>query len=278
MFVGRYHSSIATRAEREPMVALVTGASRGMGRGIAIGLGEAGATVYLTGRSLDAGPGAGQGSIAETGRLVEAAGGRAVPIRCDHRVDADVAAIFARIQAEQGRLDLLVNNATAIPADLDVIFGAHPFWEVDPTLWDDLFAVGLRSHFIASQLAAQLMIPRERGLIVNISSRAAQVKAGVVPYAVAKAALDRLTADAAVELKPHGVAVVSLWPPPSQTESMLASAGSTGNVSRWSDTRFTGRVVAALAMSSGVMERSGKAFGVRDLAKELGVPDTIPAA
>lgn len=258
------------------MVALVTGASRGMGRGIAIALGEAGAIVYFTGRSIDAGAGAGQGSITETARLVDKAGGRAVPIRCDHRVDADVAAVFARIQSEQGRLDLLVNNAAAIPADLHLILGAHPFWEIDPTLWDDLFAVGLRSHFIASRLAAQLMVARGRGLIVNISSRAAQVKAGVVPYAVAKAALDRLTADTAIELAPHGVAVISLWPPPSLTESMLASADPTDDVSRWSDTRFTGRIVVALAGAAGIMERSGKAFSVRELAKEFGVPDTIP--
>lgn len=234
--------------------------------------------MYLTGRSLDAGPGAGQGSIVATARLVDAAGGRAVPIRCDHRVDAEVAAVFARIQTEHGRLDLLVNNAAAIPADLHAILGAHPFWELDPRLWDDLFTVGLRSHFIAGQLAVPLMLPRQRGLIVNISSRAAQVKAGVVPYAVAKAALDRLTADTAVELKSHGVAVVSLWPPPSLTESMLASVDPTDDISRWSDTRFTGRVVAALAMSAGVMERSGKAFSVRELAKELGIQDTIPAS
>lgn len=257
------------------MVALVTGASRGIGRGIAIALGEARAIVYFTGRSLDAGAGAGQGSITETARLVESAGGRAFPIRCDHRVDVEVAAVFTRIQSEQGRLDLLVNNAAAIPADLDLIFGAHPFWELDPTLWDDLFAVGLRSHFIASRLAVPLMLARGRGLIVNISSRAAQVKAGVVPYAVAKAALDRLTADTAVELEPHGVAVVSLWPPPSLTEGMLASADPTDDVSRWSDTRFTGRVVVALAQAPRIMDRSGKAYGVRELATEFGIPDTI---
>lgn len=249
-------------------IALVTGASRGIGRGIALGLGEAGATVYLTGRST---------AVSEAAQEVTGAGGRGVGIRCDHRRDEEVAAVFARIAAEHGRLDLLVNNATAVPADLDEIFGAHPFWTLPAQLWDDLFDVGVRSYFIASQHAARLMVEQDGGLIVNVSSGAAQSKAGVVPYAVGKAAVDRLTADMAAELQPHGVAVVSVWPPPSATDAMLAAARGDA-ASKWSEPVFTGRVIAALAQRGDLLALSGQALRARDLAAELGVPDVLHAA
>jgi dehydrogenase/reductase SDR family member 1 len=245
-------------------VALVTGASRGIGKGAALGLAEVGATVYLTGRSV----------TVETAELVTAAGGAGIAVRCDHRDDVAVAALFERISTEQGRLDILVNNATAIPADLDEIFGAHPFWELPVSLWDDLFDVGVRSYFVASLLAARVMVEQRAGLIVNISSGAAQAKAGVVAYAAAKAAVDKMTADMAPELQPHGVAVISLWPPPSATDAMLASAQGDA-ASKWSEPLFTGRILAALAVRSDLLERSGKAFRARELAVELGVADVL---
>ncbi|HET6915230.1 MAG TPA: SDR family NAD(P)-dependent oxidoreductase [Acidimicrobiales bacterium] len=254
--------------------ALVTGASRGIGRGIAIGLGEAGATVFVTGRTMDTAAGF-TGTLPETAELVTRAGGHGIPIRCDHRIDEDVEKVFSAIERDAGSLDLLVNNATAVPTDLHVLFDETPFWEVSVSLWDDLFSVGLRSHFVAARLAATLMIPHQRGLIVNISSAAAQAKFGVLPYGVSKAASDRMTADMAADLVDHGVCVVSLWPPPSRTESMLASADGSDDPSSWSSPTFTGRVIAALSAAPGLMGRTGSAFRVRDLAEQLGVPDML---
>lgn len=256
-------------------VALVTGASRGIGRGVAMGLGEAGATVYVTGRTMTPGEAVLPGTLPETARLVTAAGGRGVAVRCDHRRDDEVAEVFAAIQRETGRLDLLVNNATGIP-DIHVLFGDAPFWEIGVGLWDDLLDVGLRSHFVAAQHAARVMVAQGRGLIVNISSRGAQLKFGALPYGVAKAALDRMTADMAADLRDRGVAVVSLWPPPSSTEGMLAGVDETDDPSKWSSPVFTGRVVAALASDSSAMDKTGRAIPVRELARELGVEDTAP--
>ncbi len=254
-------------------VALVTGASRGIGRGIAVGLGEAGATVYVTGRSGDAGSAPWGRTLAETAGLVTGAGGRGVAVLCDHRNDEEVAAIFARIAAEARPLSVLVNNATAIPQNLDEIFGAHPFWELPTATWDQLFDVGVRSHFVASQHAARVMIKRGGGLIVNISSGAAQAKVGVVPYAVGKAAVDRMTADMALELKDHSVAAVSIWPPPTTTDAMLDTRPGREAPPTWSDPVFTGRIVAALAADPAVMEKSGGAFKARDLASEYRIQD-----
>jgi dehydrogenase/reductase SDR family member 1 len=248
-------------------IALVTGASRGIGRGVALGLGEAGATVYMTGRTIGA-------AAADE---VSDAGGVGVAIPCDHRDDGAVAGVFGRIAAEAGRLDVLVNNATAIPANLHEIFGAHAFWDLPVSLWDDLFDVGVRSYFVAAQHAARAMVQQGRGLIVNISSGAAQAKAGVLPYAVGKAAVDRMTADMAQELEQHGVAVLSLWPPPSSTDGMLAVAQGDA-ASKWSEPVFTGRIVAALAAGSDLLERSGKAFRARELGDELGIADQLYSA
>ena len=251
----------------EGRVAIVTGATRGIGKGIGVGLGEAGATVYVTGRTADR---------SDIAALVTAAGGRGIAVRCDHSRDEDIASLFAVVERDHGRLDLLVNNATTLP-DIDQLFNDRPFWEVDPRLWDDLFSVGVRSHFIASRHAARAMIPRKRGLIVNVSSRGAQKKIGVLPYGVAKSALDRMTADMAVDLKPYGITALSLWPPPTATERMLAYKDKTVDASTWSLPLFNGRVIAALAAQPDLSDRAGGAFPVRDLAAELGVDDLHPA-
>ena len=250
------------RAALDGQVALVTGASRGIGRGIAVGLGEAGATVFVTGRS----------AIEETARLVDAAGGRGIAASCDHRDDEAVAEVFARIAREAGRLDVLVNNATAVPA-LSILFSEEPFWRVPPTLWDDLTTVGLRSHFVCAQHAVPIMLRQDRGLVVNISSAGAATKIGIVPYGVAKAALDHMTIEMGTELEGTPVVVVSLWPPPTRTEGMLADAGPDTNTAAWSSPEFTGRVIAALAGDSELSKWSGQILRVRDLASELGVPD-----
>jgi dehydrogenase/reductase SDR family protein 1 len=255
-------------------VALVTGASRGIGRGIAIGLGEAGATVYVTGRTLQKDQALLSGTLPETAAMVTSAGGLGIAIECDHRHDGEVAAVFETIERDQGRLDILVNNAFGGPADIHELFVRQPFWDVRTSLWDDLIDVGLRSHFVAAQLAAPMMIAQRRGLIVNISSRGAKVQFAVLPYGVGKAALDRMTEEMAADLKPHAVAVVSLWPPPSSTEGMWAAIDPGDDPARWSSPTFTGRVVAALAAKPDILEKTGAAIVVRDLAVELGVEDT----
>lgn len=251
---------IETRA-LDGKVALVTGASRGIGRGIALALADAGAIVYITGRS----------AVGETARLAEGRSGRVLAAPCDHRDDEAVAAVFDTIARARGRLDLLVNNATAVP-DLGFLFSDKPFWDLQSDAWDDLIAVGLRSHFIASQYAARLMIQQRSGLIVNISSAGARTKIGIVPYGVGKAALDHMTEEMADELRSYNVGVVSLWPPPSKTEGMLADATDDTNIDAWSSTEFTGRVIAALVVED-PLTRTGEALSVRPLAAELGVDD-----
>jgi dehydrogenase/reductase SDR family protein 1 len=154
-------------------VAVVTGASRGIGKGIALGLGEAGATVYVTGRTAEDGTARLPGSLAATAREVTNMGGVGIVARCDHRVDTEVEQLFARVSREQGRIDLLVNNALGSP-EQRVLWGGHRFWEVPIALWDDLIDVGLRSHYVAARCAVPLMIERHSGLIVNVASHASQ--------------------------------------------------------------------------------------------------------
>ena len=194
-----------------------------------------------------------------------------IALACDHRDDEAVGAAFDTIVHESGRLDLLINNATAVP-DLSFLFSNEPFWELHAEAWDDLMAVGLRSHFIAAQYAARIMIKHRRGLIANISSAGAKMKIGIVPYGVGKAALDHMTREMAEELRGHGVGVISLWPPPSRTEGMLANAADESSAEAWSSTEFTGRVIAALAAGD-PLAKSGEVLPVRPLAAELGIED-----
>jgi NAD(P)-dependent dehydrogenase (short-subunit alcohol dehydrogenase family) len=253
-------------------VAIVTGASRGIGKGCALELGLAGATVYLTGRTVAEGEAVLPGTIGATAAEIEAAGGRAVAVACDHRDDARVEALFARVHAEQGRLDVLVNNAFLIPKELTA---GLPFWRCPLSNWDDMIDVGTRSAYVASVFAARVMTRQRSGLIVNISSSGAAEYAWHVAYGVGKAALDRLTADTARELREHGVAVVSLWPGLVLTERASASRAQLPSLD-WDGAesqRFTGRAVAALAADEGVLRRSGRAFASRDLADAYGFTD-----
>jgi dehydrogenase/reductase SDR family protein 1 len=253
-------------------VAIVTGGSRGIGRGCAIELGAAGATVYLTGRTLHDGEAPLPGSIESTAAAVDAAGGRGIAVACDHRDDAAVEALFARVAGEQGRLDVLVNNAFLIPPELT---SGRKFWEVPLSNWDDMLDVGTRSAFVASAFAARTMVPARRGLIVNISSSGAKQYAWHVCYGVGKAALDRLTADTALELAPHGVAVVSLWPGLVLTERVeRMRERMPGLAQLHAETpHFAGRAVAALAADPAPLRYTGKARAVRELALEYGFRD-----
>lgn len=200
----------------EQKVAVVTGASRGVGRGIATALGAAGWTVYVTARG-PAGPGT---SLAKTIARIEAGGGKGVAITCDHTVDSQTAALFAQIAASEGRLDLLVNNAWAGPPDGFAGF-AQPFWERPASDWDSLIGIGLRAHYVASVEAAKIMVPQGSGVIANISSFGSRGYLHSVLYGMSKAGLDKMAADMAVDLRSTGVTAVSLWLGLIQTDMLL---------------------------------------------------------
>src|SRR5690606_12145613 len=174
----RQHGDVVSALPERPLagqVAVVTGASRGVGRGIAIGLGEAGATVYVTGRTVA--PGRFPGTIGETAEEVTRAGGRGIAVACDHAVDTEVQALFEQVRVEAGRLDVLVNNAFAIP-DGQL---SGPFWELPISQWDTMHTVGLRSHYVATVLAAPLLLA-SGGLVVHVSSAGAKIQAINVAY------------------------------------------------------------------------------------------------
>jgi dehydrogenase/reductase SDR family protein 1 len=252
-------------------VAIVTGATRGIGRGVALGLGEAGWIVYVTGRTLDVGQSERPGTLLATAREIDEIGGAGIAARCDHSVDADSAALFDRVMSEQDRLDLLVNNATAYTTE----FGPPedvPFWQQPIEVWDLMHAVGLRSHFVASVNAARAMIPARRGLIVNISSIGAIKYTGHVSYSVVKAGVDMLTAGTAIELREHGVAVVSLWPRLTRTESVAAHPERFPVAKAWSPL-FNGRIVAALADDTNILDLTGQALDLGAMAARYNVHD-----
>ncbi|UJR83063.1 SDR family NAD(P)-dependent oxidoreductase [Sandaracinus amylolyticus] len=249
-------------------ICIVTGASRGVGKGIALGLGEAGATVYVTGRSETAG--ALPGTIGETADAVRALGGVGLAVRCDHAIDEEVEALFARVDAEHGRVDVLVNNAFAIPEGKLTA----PFWELPIAQWDVMHRVGLRSHYVAAWHAAQRMVPARRGLIVNVSSFGAKIQAVNVAYGVGKAGVDRMSRDMGRELAPHGVLAVSIWPGIVKTERLLLEPERLGfDPSKGESPQFSGRAVACLAADPRAIEHAGEALVVAELGEHYGFPD-----
>ncbi len=266
-------------------VAVVTGASRGVGKGIALGLGEAGATVYVTGRTLDDDdqpenrpPGSLHRTVCELNDL----GGHGIAVRCDHRRDDEVAAVFERVRAEQGRLDVLVNNVWGGYEDMhegNAFTWERPFWEQPLHRWDAMFGAGVRAHYVASGHAARMMAPQGSGLIANISFFAGQKYLANVAYGVAKAATDRLAADMAHELRDHNVAVLSLYPGLVRTEGVMFAANGLPpeERDRWlsnsESPQFSGRVVAALAADPDIMRRTGQVLVVAALAREYGIID-----
>jgi NAD(P)-dependent dehydrogenase (short-subunit alcohol dehydrogenase family) len=261
-------------------VAVVTGASRGVGKGVALGLGEAGATVYATGRSLDPDDDP-RGSLARTADEVTALGGVGIPARCDHRDDAQVEAVFKRVRDEQGRLDVLVNNVMSTPQRAELPDGAlsqwdlHPFWEMPLSVWDAFHQVGLRSHYMASVFAAPLLIANGGGLIVCISAPGSRRYVQNVAYGVGKAAVEKLSADMAEELRPHHVASISLWPGFTRTEDVLAQPDVYPDLSATVSQIFPGRAVAALAADPAVLDKTGQTMKASDLADEYGFADDL---
>jgi NAD(P)-dependent dehydrogenase (short-subunit alcohol dehydrogenase family) len=188
-------------------VAVVTGASRGIGKGIALALASEGATVYVTGRTMAAGAHALPGTVAETAAEVNRRGGKGIAVQVDHAQDEQVAALFAQVRAEQGRLDLLVNNAFALP---DTLIEPAPFWEKPLSYWD-MVDVGVRSNYVAASHAARMMVPQGSGLIVATSGYTGVAYTYGVVFGLCKAAVDRMARDMAIELKPHNVCSLSLW-------------------------------------------------------------------
>jgi NAD(P)-dependent dehydrogenase (short-subunit alcohol dehydrogenase family) len=274
-------------------VAVVTGASRGAGRGIAMELGAAGATVYVTGRSTRAQPAEtyGQlqalsdmpvvpGSIDDTADEVTRMGGRGIAVRCDHTREDDVKALFAQVEREAGRIDLLVNNAWGGHETFNGVFDA-PFWEHPLANWDSMFDRGVRNHLVASRSAAPLMVRAQRGLIVTTTfwDRGHYMK-GNLFYDLAKASMTRLAFGMAQDLKPHGVASVAVSPGWMRTEFVLA--GHKTDEAHWQERpalantespRYLGRAVAALAGDPQVLEKTGEVLRVADLAKAYGFTD-----
>lgn len=274
-------------------IAVVTGASRGAGRGCAAELGAAGATVYVTGRSRreQAAPGYEQisslsklervpGSIDETAEEVTRAGGRGIAIACDHTDEAQVEALFERVHREQGRLDLLVNNAWGGHESFDGVFQA-PFWERPMVHWDAMFDRGVRNHLLSSRLATPMLVRQGRGLIVTTTfwDRDRYMQ-GNLFYDLAKAAMTRLAFGMAQELRPHGVTSVAVSPGWMRTEFVLA--GRQTDEAHWRERpaltrtespRYLGRAVVALAGDPRVLERSGQVLRVGDLARVYGFTD-----
>lgn len=240
-------------------VALVTGGSKGVGKGIAEGLSEAGASVYVTGRT-----------VAETNFAV-----KCVPIRCDHRNDRETESAFARVISEHGRLDLLVNNVWGgyeqMVENGDFTW-SHPFWRQSMSRWDSMFDAGVRAHFVASRLAARQMVQQRSGLIVNISFWSSQKYIANVPYGVSKAATDKMTHDMAEELKEFGVTVLSLYPGLVRTEKVLAATPSF-DLSNSESPQYTGRAVAALAADPNILQLTGTVVVAAACGEKYGFAD-----
>ena len=240
-------------------VALVTGASRGVGRGVANVLAECGATVYATGRSIlgaDLPP-------------------SAIRIACDHTNDDDVAAVFERITSQAGRLDILVNAAWGgyeRMVDNGAFTWPAPFWQQPLWRWDVMMNAGVRAGFVASQYASRLMVPARWGLIVHLSHWAAQKHLGNVIYGVSKAATDTMAAQMAHELTAHDVAVISLYPGLVRTEAVMAAA-SFFDLSNSESPEFIGRVIAAVANDEQRMRWTGQVLVAAALAQAYDVED-----
>jgi dehydrogenase/reductase SDR family protein 1 len=239
---------------------------------MALGLGEAGWTVYLTSRTVHDGDSDRPGSVTSAAAEVSRIGGRGIAVPCDHRSDVETAAVFERVQQEQGHLDLLVNNATNYPTDIGPPEDT-PFWDQPISIWDAMHAVGLRSHFVASACAARIMVPQRSGAIINVSSVGAIRYTGHVSYSVVKAGVDMLTLAAAEELREYGVAVVSVWPRLTRTEGVLAHPDVFPNASQGWTPLFNGRVVAALAADPGLLAKTGQAHDIGNLAQDFAIDD-----
>jgi dehydrogenase/reductase SDR family protein 1 len=267
-------SSVPTVTET---IAWVVGGSRGVGRGIAVALGELGATVWISARS---GRAAGStshlpGNVEETAEAVTAAGGRGIGVVCDHRDDAQVRALAGRIEDESGALQLLVNNAWAGYERLNAgewLEWNAPFWEQPLGLWDAMIGGGVRIHYVASAVCAPLLRRTPGSAIVTVSMDVAAPHDQVhgVAYSVAKTADDRLAATMAAQFAADGVASVAVYPGLVRTEGVMQFAEHL-DLSRSQSAEGVGRVIAALAADPQIMSMTGQALTIADLAERYNV-------
>jgi NAD(P)-dependent dehydrogenase (short-subunit alcohol dehydrogenase family) len=257
-----------------PPVALVTGASRGAGRGIAIGLGQHGCKVYVTGRSEKSGDHALPGTIYETAEAVTAAGGTGIAVRVDHANDVEVAALFAQIARDEARLDILVNNAAAI---YDELTAPGNFWEKDLKL-GDIANVGIRSTYVASWHAAPAMVAQGSGLIVNTSGSGGVHYVYGPGYGAHKAAQDKLAADMAVDFSGTGVSALSVWMGALLTDRLRQVIASDPEKygylwDRVESPEFTGHVIWSLFNDPKLTELSGQTVIGAEMAVKYGFTD-----
>lgn len=260
-------------------VALVTGASRGVGQGIAQALGAAGMRVYVTGRSAREGASRfrGQvlhGTVFDSAQAVTDAGGQGVAVLCDHGDDAQVQALLARIEREHGHLDVLVNNAVYID---DSLIEPGPFW-AKPLAQADILQVGLRSAYVASYYAAPLLLKAQQGLIAFTSSFGGGCYMHGPAYGAQKAGCDKMAADMAVDFEGQGVAAVSLWLGPQLTQrTELASAGRDDDYAQFlaiaETPQFNGRIIHALWRDPELAGVSGQTLISAELALRYGIRD-----
>lgn len=265
-------------------VALVAGGTRGGGRGVAVALGAAGATVYVSGRSSAAGrsdldrP----ETIEATAQAVTAAGGLGIPVRTDHSRPEEVRVLVDRIAAEQsGRLDVLVNSVWGGDPLTD---WEHPLWEQDLDTGIRLLRQAVETHVITSRFALPLMVARRSGLVVEVTDGNTARYRGSFFYDLAKSSVIRLAVAQAAELKPHGVAAVAITPGFLRSEAMLETFGVTednwrdgvakdANFAHSETPAYLGRAVAALAADPGIMAKSGRALATWGLYEEYGFTD-----
>jgi NAD(P)-dependent dehydrogenase (short-subunit alcohol dehydrogenase family) len=270
-------------------VAVVTGASRGIGKGVALVLASEGATVYVTGRTVSEGSYYLPGTVGETAAICTergaTSGGRGVAVPCDHGKEEEVAALFDRLRRDEGRLDILVNNAFTLSEDL---LEPKGFWE-KPLSNLEMWDVGVTSNYVAAWHAAKIMVPQKSGLIIAISGFAAVTYTYSVIFGTSKSAVDRMARDMAVELEPHNVASIALWQGLTLTEKAQHNLAAMGDKMTKSITSMTGstvehpgRVIAALAADPDIMKRSGGEYITTELAQEYGITDVdgsvIPSA
>jgi NAD(P)-dependent dehydrogenase (short-subunit alcohol dehydrogenase family) len=263
----------------EDRVVVVTGASRGAGKGIALALGAQGATVYVTGRTTQEGDAPLPGTVQATADEISRSGGKGIAVVCDHSDDNQVKSLFERVKAEQGHLDILVNNALVVPEGLTQ---KGPFWE-KPLSLTEILNVGLRSSYVSSYFAAPLLIkPRENqqvnALVVNTSSFGGRCYMHGPAYGAGKAGVDKMAHDMAVDFKPYNVAVISLWMGLLKTERtaevFAAQPELYGALAETAESaQFPGRVIDAAANDPQIMDRSGKVWVGAELALEYGVTD-----
>ena len=248
-------------------IALVTGGSKGVGKGIAIGLGEAGATVYITGRSS---------YIENVAEQISAVGGKGIAMKCDHRIDKESEKVFDKLISSEGRIDILINNAwggyESMFDDSGKYIWENNFWEQPLNYWDQMFNGGVRISYVNSYFAARIMTKQNHGLIINISFWSAKKYLNNVAYGIAKAATDKLTEDTAYELKKYNISVISLYPGLVKTERVLDVADYL-DLSNSETPQYIGRVISELTQDPDLMTMTGSVQIAAQLGSKYNVKD-----